>query len=121
MTTLPLPTLTHPQAVRCSAMGDDRERPQFKPYDPKVRKPFVDEVQRLADQIEKQRTEIVAGIANATVDIESLQQDRTQLVVLARSAGVTWSDIAEAAAITTQAAHRRWGSIVKEAEKANDD
>lgn len=56
----------------------------------------------------EQRT-AVAAVAEAAAGLERAQALLEATVALAREAGATWAQIGEAAGMSRQAAHARWG------------
>jgi len=53
----------------------------------------------------------VAAVAEAAAGVERAQALLEATVVLAREAGATWAQIGDAAGMSRQSAHERWGCI----------
>lgn len=53
----------------------------------------------------------VAAVAEAAASVERAQALLEATVVLAREAGATWAQIGDAAGMSRQSAHERWGCI----------
>lgn len=53
----------------------------------------------------------VAAVAEAAAGVERAQALLETTVVLAREAGATWAQIGDAAGMSRQSAHERWGCI----------
>lgn len=54
---------------------------------------------------------LLGDLAAATAQVAAAQARQVGLVALARAAGASWADIADAVGTSTQAAWRRWHDV----------
>jgi hypothetical protein len=98
--------------VACTCGWGGTQLRRTRDADASLRDPPLDIAEQLHDEwlIHLWPMAIAEQIREATVAITQLHQRRAQLASLARSYGLSWSDIGDVAGMTRQSAQERWAN-----------